>query len=74
MSEQHSSRFIDGLVFGGLVGTALGLLFAPVVGDNIRSQIRSKLKDFNLDETISRISEAFEEGKKEAEKAMQEVA
>ena len=74
MSEQHHSRFIDGLVFGGLVGTAIGLLFAPAAGDKIRTQIREKLKDFNLDETINRVSEAFEEGKKEAEQAMQEDA
>ena len=72
MCEQKGSHFLDGLVFGGMVGVALGLMFAPATGEKFRLKIKEKLKDFNLDEIIDKLTLAFEEGKKEAQKAMEE--
>jgi len=47
-NEGNSGDFLAGFVFGALVGGALALLFAPVTGQEMRSQIREKgieLKD-----------------------------
>jgi gas vesicle protein len=66
MPEEHDSHLMEGLLIGGLIGAAIGVLFAPFSGDQSRAVIKEKLKDFDLDEMIGRFSEAFEEAKKEA--------
>jgi len=40
--EGGSGDFLAGFVFGGLLGAALALLFAPSTGEEMRSQIRDK--------------------------------
>jgi hypothetical protein len=48
------------------------VFFAPYTGKKTRDKIKKGLEELDLDDVISRFSEAFEEGKKEAEKAAQE--
>lgn len=58
---------MEGMILGGLLGAAIGLVFAPHAGDKTREMIKGKLKEMDLDDIIDRFSEAFEEGKKEAD-------
>ena len=67
-----SSHFMEGMILGGLLGAALGLVFAPHAGDKTREMIKGKLKEMDLDEIIDRFSDAFEEGKKEADVVLKE--
>lgn len=63
---------MEGMILGGLLGAALGLVFAPHAGDKTREMIKGKLKEMDLDEIIDRFSDAFEEGKKEADVVLKE--
>lgn len=71
--EKKSSGLLDGLLLGGLIGAALGVVFAPATGEKTREILREKFKELKWDELVNRFSEAFEEGKKEAESVMKEV-
>ena len=66
MHQEHDSHLMEGLLVGGLIGAAVGMLFAPFSGEKSRAAIKDKLKEFDLDDMIGRFSEAFEEAKKEA--------
>jgi len=65
---------MEGLLIGGLIGAAVGVLFAPFSGDKSRALIKEKLKEFDLDDIVGRFSEAFEEAKKEAGKVQDDLA
>lgn len=70
--NKNSGSLFEGLLLGGIVGAAIGVLFAPSAGEKLRETVREKMKDFDLDELIARFSEAVEEGKKEAERVAKE--
>ena len=65
---------MEGLLIGGLIGAAIGILFAPFSGEKSRNAIKEKLKEFDLDEVIGRFSEAFDEAKKEAGRVEDDLA
>ena len=67
------SHFIEGLLFGGLLGAAAALLFAPATGDAIREKLKQKFKDLELNEVIDKFIEAFDEGKEEANRVAGEL-
>jgi gas vesicle protein len=73
MTENKESHLMEGLVLGGLLGAALGMLCAPSAGEKTREKIKEKLKELELGDIIDRFSAAFEEGKKEADRAMKET-
>jgi gas vesicle protein len=56
--------FVAGLVIGGLIGAAIGLLLAPESGEEMRGQVG----DF-VDERVRDLEEAVNEGKAAAEQA-----
>ncbi|OGC23747.1 hypothetical protein A2291_05120 [candidate division WOR-1 bacterium RIFOXYB2_FULL_42_35] len=73
MSQGKSgSNFLEGLLFGGLLGAAAALLLAPSTGDEARLKVHSKVKELGFEGMIDRLSEAFDEGKKEAHKVLAE--
>jgi len=72
MAEESGSHLLEGMIFGGLIGFGLGVLFAPHTGEKTREMIREKLKRLEMDEVVDRFLEAFEEGRKEAEKHIKE--
>ncbi|OGB89136.1 hypothetical protein A2625_02305 [candidate division WOR-1 bacterium RIFCSPHIGHO2_01_FULL_53_15] len=72
--EEEGSSLMEGLLIGGLIGAAVGVLFAPFSGDKSRALIKEKLKEFDLDDIVGRFSEAFEEAKKEAGKVQDDLA
>jgi gas vesicle protein len=69
----REANLLEGLLLGGLIGAALGILFAPQAGEKNREALKDILKEFGLEGFVDRISEAFEAGKEEAERIGKEV-
>lgn len=72
MSERHGSNLLEGLLLGGMIGAALGVLFAPAAGEKSRSALKEMLGEIGLDGMVDKFSEAFEAGKEEMAKAVKE--
>jgi gas vesicle protein len=70
--EKEHENLFSGMMLGGLVGIALGILFAPLAGERTRSKIKEKLEEFDFDDILNRFSEAFQAGKEEALKVARE--
>lgn len=64
MKDSGFGSFLAGVVIGGLIGAALGLLLAPQAGDELREQVG----DF-VDGKRAEWDEAVNEGRAAAEKA-----
>jgi len=56
MSESKGSGFLGGVILGGLLGVAVGLLIAPRPGEETREIVGVRIKD-----TLSRVDQAFQE-------------
>lgn len=68
----EKDNMLSGMLLGGLIGVSLGILFSPMVGEGTRKKIKDKLEEFKFDDLINRFSDAFEAGKEEADKVMNE--
>lgn len=64
MSDSGFGSFVAGLVIGGLIGAAVGLLLAPESGEEMRGQVG----EF-VDERMRDFGDAVSEGKVAAEQA-----
>lgn len=64
MKDSGFGSFLAGVVIGGLIGAALGLLLAPQTGEEFRGQI----DDF-VDGKKAEWDEAVNEGRAAAERA-----
>jgi gas vesicle protein len=64
MKDSGFGSFLAGVVIGGLIGAALGLLLAPQTGEELREQI----DDF-VDGKKAEWDEAVNEGRAAAERA-----
>ena len=69
MKDSGFGSFLAGVVIGGLVGAAIGLLLAPDTGERMREQVA----DF-VDEKRSQIGDSINEGRQAAEQARAEMA
>ncbi len=69
MKDSGFGSFFAGVVIGGLIGAALGLILAPQTGDELRGQVN----DF-VESKRAEIDEAVNEGKAAAEQARAEMA
>lgn len=47
--EKEESGFLSGILAGGILGAALGLLFAPSAGSASREKITAKFNEFQED-------------------------
>ena len=68
MKDSGFGSFLAGVVIGGLIGVALGLMLAPQTGEEFREQVG----DF-VDGKKAELDEAIEEGRAAAEKARAEM-
>lgn len=76
MGERESSRFLDGLVVGGLLGVVFGLLYAPKKGEETREIVKEKLgklKD-SFENARATTEEVIEKTKKSIEEGLDEIA
>jgi gas vesicle protein len=64
MKDSGFGSFLAGVVIGGLIGAALGLLLAPQTGEEFRDQVN----DF-VDGKRAEWDEAVSEGRAAAERA-----
>ena len=68
MKDSSFGSFLAGMLIGGIVGAAIGLLLAPASGDEIRGQFG----EF-VGEKRTSLGEAISEGRAAAEKARAEM-
>ena len=68
MKDTGFSSFLAGVVIGGLIGAALGLLLAPQTGEELREQVG----DY-VDTKKAGFDEAVNEGRAAAERARAEM-
>jgi len=68
MSDSGFGSFLAGVVIGGLIGAALGLILAPRTGDELREQVG----EF-VDGKKAEWDEAINEGRAAAEQARAEM-
>jgi gas vesicle protein len=71
MSENNSDLFV-GLLIGGLIGAALGILYAPKSGRETRDEIAGKTKEL-LGKAKEEYEEAIERSKAAYESAVKEL-
>jgi gas vesicle protein len=64
MNDSGFGSFVAGLVIGGLIGAAVGLLLAPESGEDMRGQVGEFVDDRMRD-----FGDAVSEGKAAAEQA-----
>ena len=64
MNDSGFGSFVAGLVIGGLIGAAIGLLLAPESGEEMRGHVG----EF-VDERVRDFGDAVSEGKLAAEQA-----
>jgi gas vesicle protein len=68
MRDSGFGSFLAGVVIGGLVGAAIGLLLAPATGEELREQVG----EF-VDDRRSAFGDAVNEGRMAAEQARAEM-
>ena len=68
MKDSGFGSFLAGVVIGGLIGAALGLILAPQTGDELRGQV-----DKFVDGKKAEWDEAVSEGRQAAEQARAEM-
>lgn len=68
MRDSGFGSFLAGVVIGGLIGAAIGLLLAPASGEELREQVG----EF-VDERRAAFDDAINEGRLAAEQARAEM-
>jgi gas vesicle protein len=68
-----SGEFLGGILLGALIGAALGLLFAPEAGDELRQQIKDRAGDYK-DKAVEKGSQLLEKGKEVAREKKEQIA
>ena len=68
MKDSGFGSFLAGVVIGGLIGAALGLILAPQTGEELREHVN----DF-VETKRSEIGDAVNEGRAAAEQARAEM-
>jgi gas vesicle protein len=69
---ENNSDLLAGLLIGGLIGTALGILYAPKSGKETRDEITGKAKEL-LDKAKEEYEKGVERSKAAYESAVKEL-
>ncbi|NQU17372.1 MAG: YtxH domain-containing protein [Candidatus Saganbacteria bacterium] len=71
MSENDDGNsFLSGLMIGGVLGAALGVALS---GDENRSKLWKKIEEFDFEKAFDKLSNAYDEGSKEAKVITQKI-
>jgi gas vesicle protein len=70
--SDNSRDLLAGLLIGGLIGAALGILYAPKSGKETRDEIAGKAKDF-VDKAKEEYEKAIEKSKEAYEAAVKQL-
>jgi len=86
MGQDHDLEYLHGLIFGGLIGLGLGVIFAPLAGEEVREKIKNKFGEIKEDsgdsidilknaseKIIQQTKESIEEGLEKLETAISEA-
>jgi len=65
--KDNAGKFIAGMLFGGLVGGIIALLYAPSSGKKLRKKIGNKTEDILTD-----AEEFYKSGKEKAEQIIKD--
>ncbi len=65
--SEKSNGFITGLLIGGVVGSALAMLYTPFTGKKFRKKISNK-----TDDIIDDVNDLVDAGKEKAEEVIKE--
>ena len=73
MTKEKGSSFLDGLLFGGALGAALGILFAPQTGDDTRAVIKTKVNEMseNSDQVVQELKDNSEKVLNQTKRAVE---
>ena len=71
MAEEKSG-LLEGMLVGGLIGLALGVLFAPAAGEKSRAFLKAKLEEVGLEGLVDKFSEALTAGQTEVDRLLAE--
>lgn len=69
---KSKSSFVEGAIFGALIGAALGILTAPFSGRETREKIKTKTKELS-EIGLEELEEIKEEVTEKAQEAMDKV-
>lgn len=70
MADNSNGGFLSGLILGGLVGAALGMLYAPKSGEETRSELRERSMEWRdraedlAEDALKRAQELQEEARR----------
>ena len=68
MSKDGKMDFVKGILFGGLIGAAIGILYAPKSGKETREQIAKK-----SDELLTKARDEYEKNLEKSKKAYESM-
>jgi gas vesicle protein len=71
MAEERSG-LLEGMLVGGLIGLAVGVLFAPAAGEKSRAFLKAKLAESGLEGLVDNFSEALAVGQAEIDRVLEE--
>ena len=66
--DHDNGKFAAGVILGALIGASLGVLFAPKSGEETRSVIKKKAKEY-----FDKGKEMIEDKKEDAKEAVKKV-
>lgn len=72
-TSRNLGVLITGFILGALTGTALGLLFAPKSGHELREEIKEKGSEY-YGLAKERLTEAYEAGKRKGAEVKEKVS
>lgn len=78
MSEEkeydEKSPFLNGLMIGGILGAAFGVLASPILGEDLKKKLKGRLEEFDIEKSLDKLSKAIEAGTGEAKQVAEKIS